>query len=130
MNRYVSILIWSAVAVVGGFAFAAIALKRGEAVSAVWLVTAALAVYFLAYRYYSMYIAARVLENQAEAISPTAKVFTSDMIGSALATRGLMEHLRSFGEITSGPRPFSPKDRSLFLSALDAALIRAKKKSA
>lgn len=75
-------------------------------------------------------LAARALEKGAEAISPTAKVFTSDMIGSALATRGLMEHLRSFGEITSGPRPFSPKDRSAFLSALDAAIKRAARKTA
>jgi uncharacterized protein len=73
-------------------------------------------------------LAARALEREAEAISPTAKVFTTDMIGSALATRGLMEHLRSFGEITSGPAPFNQKDRSAFLSALDAAIHRAKKK--
>ena len=74
-------------------------------------------------------LAGRSLEKGAEAISPTAKVFTSDMIGSALATRGLMEHLRSFGEITSGPKPFSPKDRSTFLSALDAAVRRASRKA-
>lgn len=74
-------------------------------------------------------LAARAIEKGAEAISPTAKVFTPDMIGSALATRGLMEHLRSFGEITTGPRPFSPKDRSAFLSALDAAINRARRKN-
>jgi uncharacterized protein YaiI (UPF0178 family) len=74
-------------------------------------------------------LAGRVLEKGAEAVSPTAKVFTSEMIGSALATRGLMEHLRSFGEITTGPKPFSPKDRSAFLSALDAAVIRAGRKA-
>jgi uncharacterized protein YaiI (UPF0178 family) len=74
-------------------------------------------------------LAARALEKGAEAISPTARIFTPDMIGSALATRGLMEHLRSFGEITSGPRPFSSKDRSAFLSALDAAVVRAKRKA-
>jgi len=73
-------------------------------------------------------LAAKALERGAEAISPTAKVFTADMIGSALATRGLMEHLRSFGEITSGPKPFSSKDRSAFLSALDAAVIRARRR--
>ena len=75
-------------------------------------------------------LAARVLERGAEAVSPTGKVFTTDMIGSALATRELMEHLRSFGQITSGPKPFSPKDKSAFLSALDAAINRAKKKAA
>ncbi|MEY2757098.1 MAG: hypothetical protein RIR33_876 [Pseudomonadota bacterium] len=74
-------------------------------------------------------LAARVLEQGAQAISPTAKVFTTDMIGTALATRGLMEHLRSFGEITSGPAPFSQKDRSAFLSALDAAVMRARRKA-
>ena len=73
MNRLVSILIWSAVAIVGGFAFAAIALKRGESVNAVWLVTAALAVYFLAYRYYSMYIAARVLEVDPRRVTPAVR---------------------------------------------------------
>ncbi len=75
-------------------------------------------------------LAARVLENGAEAISPAAKVFTSDMIGSALATRGLMEHLRSVGEVTSGPKAFSAADRSRFLGALDAAVARARKKAA
>ncbi len=74
-------------------------------------------------------LAARALEKGAEAISPTAKVFTADMIGSALATRGLMEHLRSFGEITAGPKPFLPKDRSAFLSALDAAITRARRRA-
>jgi uncharacterized protein len=75
-------------------------------------------------------LAARALEKGAEVISPTAKVFTTAMIGSALATRGLMEHLRSFGEITSGPPPFATKDRSAFLSALDAAINRAKRAQA
>ena len=73
-------------------------------------------------------LAARALEKGAEALSPAATTFTSDMIGAALATRGLMEHLRSFGEATSGPAPFSQKDRSAFLSALDAALTRARRK--
>lgn len=75
-------------------------------------------------------LASRSLEMGAEVISPTAKVFTPAMIGAALATRDLMEHLRSFGQVTSGPPPFAPKDRSAFLSALDAAINRAKRKSA
>src|SRR6266702_5646343 len=61
MNKLVSILVWGLVAVVGAFAFAALALGRGESVNAVWLVTAALIVYFLAYRFYSKFIAERVL---------------------------------------------------------------------
>lgn len=74
-------------------------------------------------------LAARALQRGAEAVSPAAKVFTHDMIGAALATRGLMEHLRSFGEIAAGPKPFSRQDRSAFLSALDAALNRARRKA-
>lgn len=73
-------------------------------------------------------LAGRCLENSAEAISSTAKVFTKDMIGTALATREIMEHLRSTGEATGGPKPFSQKDRSAFLTALDTAFMRAKKR--
>jgi uncharacterized protein YaiI (UPF0178 family) len=74
-------------------------------------------------------LASRVLAKGAEAVSSTGKVFSTDMIGAALATRDVMEHLRSFGEITSGPRPFSQRDRSAFLSALDGAVMRARKKA-
>ena len=56
-----SVLIWGVLAAVGGFALATFSLKRGESVNAVWLVTAALAVYFIAYRFYSKFIAERVL---------------------------------------------------------------------
>ncbi|HWJ07277.1 MAG TPA: carbon starvation CstA family protein [Steroidobacteraceae bacterium] len=56
-----STLIWLAVAALGAFAFAAIALNRGESVNSAWLVTAALCVYFIAYRFYGRYIADRVL---------------------------------------------------------------------
>ena len=41
-----------------------------------------------------------------------------------LATRNLMDSLRSAGEITGGPKPFSPRDRSAFLAALDQAIVR------
>ena len=42
----------------------------------------------------------------------------------ALAVRNLMHDLRSAGEVTGGPRPFSPRDRSSFLSALDETIRR------
>jgi uncharacterized protein YaiI (UPF0178 family) len=69
-------------------------------------------------------LAARAVKAGAEALAPTGKAFTADAIGMALATRNLMSDLRSAGAITSGPRPFAPQDRSRFLSALDAALVR------
>jgi carbon starvation protein len=48
MNKLVSVALWPLIAIVGAFSFAALALGRGEHVSAVWLVTAALCVYFIA----------------------------------------------------------------------------------
>src|SRR6478736_6651850 len=76
MNKLASLLLWLAVAVVGAFAFAALALGRGETVNAVWLVTAALSVYFIAYRFYSKYIAERVL--QVDDARPTPAVRHND----------------------------------------------------
>ena len=61
MNKVASALLWPAIAIVGAFSFASLALGRGESVSAVWLVTAAVSVYFIAYRFYSKFIAERVL---------------------------------------------------------------------
>src|ERR1017187_1646798 len=57
-----SILLWGVFAASGASALAAVALDHGESVNAVWLVTAALTVYFIAYRYYSRFIADRVLQ--------------------------------------------------------------------
>jgi len=45
----------------------------------------------------------------------------------ALATRDLMQDLRAAGEVTGGPKPFSARDRSAFLSALDQALRRIRR---
>jgi uncharacterized protein YaiI (UPF0178 family) len=71
-------------------------------------------------------LAHRSLKAGGLALSPTGKAFTDDSIGSALAHRDLLEHLRSIGEITGGPKPFLPADRSRFLSALDAAVNKSK----
>jgi hypothetical protein len=73
-------------------------------------------------------LADRVLEAGGQAIHPTGRVFTPDNIGAGLASRAVGEHLRSMGEITGGPRPFAPADRSKFLQALDAAVVRAKRR--
>jgi hypothetical protein len=75
-------------------------------------------------------LASRVLPNGAEAVSPTGKIFTTDMIGTAIATRSIMEQIRSTGEITGGPKPFDARDRSKFLNALDAVVFRAKRRAA
>jgi uncharacterized protein YaiI (UPF0178 family) len=69
-------------------------------------------------------LAERVLARGAAAITPTGRPFTKDSIGSAIATRALMEQLRSTGDITGGPKPFSRADRSQFLQTLDETIGR------
>jgi len=63
----------------------------------------------------------------AMAIRADGKMFTEDSIGMALATRDLMSSLRETGEITGGPRPFSNRDRSQFLNALEVMVQAAKR---
>jgi uncharacterized protein len=69
-------------------------------------------------------LASRAVKAGADAIAPNGKPFTADSIGMTLATRNLMDSLRSSGEITGGPKPFAARDRSEFLSALDRAIVR------
>lgn len=73
-------------------------------------------------------LAARAIKAGAEAIGPTGRPFSEASIGMAVAMRDLMEDLRASGERTGGPRPFGPRDRSAFLSALDEAIVRLKRK--
>ncbi|MBI1250167.1 MAG: YaiI/YqxD family protein [Alphaproteobacteria bacterium] len=72
-------------------------------------------------------LASRTLRAGGAALAATGKAFTASSIGAALAQRELMEHLRSFGEGGGGPKPFSAADRSRFLTALDAAVAKAKR---
>ncbi len=72
-------------------------------------------------------LASRCVKAGAVAIAPNGKAFTESSVGLALATRNLMQDLREAGAITGGPKPFSPKDRSAFLGALDRAVVRLKR---
>ncbi|MCM3269477.1 carbon starvation CstA family protein [Paenibacillus elgii] len=56
-----SIGLWGLVSVLGAFGFATIALNRGESVNAVWLIVAAVSCYAVAYRFYSKFLARKVL---------------------------------------------------------------------
>ncbi len=73
-------------------------------------------------------LASRCVKAGAAVIAPNGKPFTEDSIGAALATRNLMDSLRSAGAITGGPKPFAPRERSAFLSALDQALVRLERR--
>jgi carbon starvation protein len=72
-NRTLSYVVWAAVALLGAFAFAGIALNRGEPISAAWLVTAAICVYLIAYRFYSKFIADKVLQLDDNRITPAER---------------------------------------------------------
>ncbi len=61
VNRFLSILLWTGVGAIALFALYTVALARGESVNALWLVTAALCIYLIGYRFYATFIAKRVL---------------------------------------------------------------------
>ncbi len=65
-----SFLIWGAVAIIGAWALGVIALQRGEPINAVWLIVAAICVYLIGYRFYSKFIAEKVLELDASRMTP------------------------------------------------------------
>jgi hypothetical protein len=67
-------------------------------------------------------LAARCLEKGAKALSPAGRVFDRGSIGMALAMREIAQHRRELGETTGGPAPFSKRDRSTFLQALESAI--------
>ncbi|WP_078606860.1 carbon starvation CstA family protein [Streptomyces flavidovirens] len=69
-----SIAVWSAVALVGAIAWAVLALSRGEEVSAAWMLAAALGSYAIAYRFYSRFIANRVLKVDKNRATPAERL--------------------------------------------------------
>ena len=69
-------------------------------------------------------LADRCLKAGATVIGPNGKPFTAASIGGAIATRAIMADLRSGAGVTGGPPAFAKADRSRFLQALDAALVR------
>ncbi|MEO6679181.1 MAG: carbon starvation CstA family protein, partial [Pseudomonas sp.] len=70
MTRLVKHLAWFVVAVIGAIALSVVALRRGEAINALWIVVAATAIYLVAYRYYSLFIANRVMELDPNRATP------------------------------------------------------------
>ena len=76
-------------------------------------------------------LANRAVTAGAVAIAPDGRLFSAANIGNILATRNLMDELRSANPVSSGQfggsKPFSPRDRSTFLSALDLAIVRLKR---
>jgi carbon starvation protein len=69
-----SVLLWSAVGLVGAIAWGVLALSRGERISAIWLVVAALGSYAIAYRFYARFIVKRVLGVDDRRATPAERL--------------------------------------------------------
>jgi carbon starvation protein len=65
--------VWVVVGMAGAIALGTIALNRGETINAVWLVIAAVCTYLIAYRFYSLFIATRVLQVERNRATPAAR---------------------------------------------------------
>ena len=61
---------WLVLAIVGACALGVVALRRGEAINALWIVVAAVAIYLVAYRYYSLFIATQVMQLDSSRATP------------------------------------------------------------
>ncbi|UUY10104.1 carbon starvation protein A [Pseudomonas sp. J452] len=69
-NSLLRHLPWAVLAVVGACALGVVALRRGEAINALWIVVAAVALYLVAYRYYSLFIATKVMQLDPRRATP------------------------------------------------------------
>ena len=74
MPKVLRILLWILVSLLGAFALATIALHRGEEINAMWLVVAAVATYAVAYRFYSSFIAAKLLAIDPRRATPAERL--------------------------------------------------------
>ena len=74
MRRILSAVSWTAVGALGAMAFGFLALRRGESVSAAWLLVAGVSSYFIAYRFYARFIALKVLALDARRATPAERL--------------------------------------------------------
>ncbi|MCP9269031.1 carbon starvation protein A [Xenorhabdus sp. XENO-1] len=69
-NKFLKHIPWMLLGIIGAFCLGVVALRRGEHVSALWIIVASVAVYLVAYRYYSLYIATKVMKLDATRATP------------------------------------------------------------
>ena len=77
-------ILWILVSVVGAVAWGVLALHRGESINAAWLVLAAVGTYLVGYRFYSRFLAARVLGIDPTRAARRAVKAVSDFVISSL----------------------------------------------
>lgn len=73
MNLVSKHALWALMTVVGVFSLGTVALSRGETLNALWIITAAVAIYLVAYRYYSLYIADKVMQLDPTRATPAVR---------------------------------------------------------
>ena len=67
-------LMWLAIAIFGAFSLGVVALTQGESINALWIVTAAISIYLIAYRFYALYIAKNVMRLDANRFTPAVRL--------------------------------------------------------
>src|SRR5713101_234160 len=73
MRRLAAAAMWAGLSALGAAAFGVLALRRGEPVSAAWLLIAALCTYAVAYRFYSRFLAQRVFALDDRRATPAER---------------------------------------------------------
>ncbi len=74
MKRLLKVLLWVAISLGGAAGLGAIAIERDEPINAVWFIIAAVCVYLVAYRFYSSFIAAKVLTLDESRATPAERL--------------------------------------------------------
>ncbi|HVA95713.1 MAG TPA: carbon starvation CstA family protein, partial [Candidatus Dormibacteraeota bacterium] len=74
MKKALSVVMWAGIALLGAAGLGAIALERGEKLNATWFILASTCTYLLAYRFYSAFIASRVLALDANRATPAERL--------------------------------------------------------
>lgn len=74
MNKISSVLLWLGIALLGAFSLGTVALSRGESINALWIVTAAISVYLIGYRFYGLYIAKHVMQLDPHRTTPAVRL--------------------------------------------------------
>lgn len=74
MPKNFKFIVWILVGLLGTFALSTIALNRGESINALWLITAAVCIYAIAYRFYAAWIAAKVLTIDETRATPAERL--------------------------------------------------------
>lgn len=72
-------------------------------------------------------LAERCVKKAARVLGHKGEEFTEDNVGTAVATRELMQNLRHMGEMRGGPAPMDKKARSRFLAKLDEIIQQSRR---